>query len=134
MTKKNLYILSMVGCAIGYIWIAVNTLIATRSIWDGCLFKQCYGIPCPSCGSTRAVLRLLQGDVAGSLQLNPLGLILALLLVTLPLWMLIDLVGQSASCYTFYQRMCLWLRNKWIGSLIVILLTINWIWNITKAL
>jgi hypothetical protein len=37
-----------------------------------CAFKGLTGIPCPTCGSTRAVLHLSHGDILASLVFNPL--------------------------------------------------------------
>ena len=37
-----------------------------------CFFHQITGLPCPTCGGTRAVLALLSGDVPGALHANPL--------------------------------------------------------------
>lgn len=37
-----------------------------------CLFRRLTGWPCLTCGSTRAVLGLLRGDVVGALAANPL--------------------------------------------------------------
>ena len=42
-----------------------------------CMFERVTGRPCPGCGMTRAMLRLSQGDVAGSLRMHPLGVVLA---------------------------------------------------------
>jgi uncharacterized protein DUF2752 len=42
-----------------------------------CLFQNLTGRPCPGCGMTRAILRLSQGDVLGSLRMHPLGIVLA---------------------------------------------------------
>ena len=46
-----------------------------------CPFHELTGLLCPLCGGTRAALRLLDGDLAGSLGLNvlllPLGLVVA---------------------------------------------------------
>ena len=39
-----------------------------------CLVKIATGLPCPACGMTRASLRLLRGDLAGSLAMHPLAL------------------------------------------------------------
>jgi hypothetical protein len=39
-----------------------------------CLVKLALGVPCPGCGMTRATLRLLHGDVHGSVQFHPLAL------------------------------------------------------------
>jgi hypothetical protein len=56
----------------------------------GCPLHAWTGLPCPGCGSTRAVLALLRGDVLGAVAWNPLaGLGLALLGVACalaPVW------------------------------------------------
>jgi Protein of unknown function (DUF2752) len=46
-----------------------------------CTFARVTHIPCPGCGSTRAVYALLRGDLHGVLRMNPLGPLLALLIV-----------------------------------------------------
>jgi hypothetical protein len=45
-----------------------------------CVFAHVLHVPCPACGSTRAVLALLSGDLHGVLHYNPLGPVAALLL------------------------------------------------------
>jgi hypothetical protein len=45
-----------------------------------CPLANLTGWPCPSCGLTRAVLALVQGDVAGALALHPLALPVLMLL------------------------------------------------------
>ncbi|MGH7455443.1 MAG: DUF2752 domain-containing protein, partial [bacterium] len=37
-----------------------------------CTFRQVTGVPCPSCGATRAGLALAQGDLMVALSYNPL--------------------------------------------------------------
>jgi hypothetical protein len=45
-----------------------------------CVFARVCHLPCPSCGSTRAVFALLHADWHGVLRHNPLGPVVALLL------------------------------------------------------
>ena len=42
-----------------------------------CLFKTATGIPCPSCGMTRATLALVHGDWSTALALHPLSVVFA---------------------------------------------------------
>ena len=53
-----------------------------------CTFRAVTGIPCLTCGATRAAARLAFGDVAGALAMNPLATIGALGLVP---WGIADL-------------------------------------------
>lgn len=51
---------------------AASAAVALAASDGLCLFRACTGLACPGCGMTRAVGRLLSGDVAGSLALHPL--------------------------------------------------------------
>jgi hypothetical protein len=52
-----------------------------------CVFKLATGLPCPTCGSTRALGRLAHLDLAGAVAMNPLAAAFSLVLV---LWGLGD--------------------------------------------
>ena len=57
--------------------IALLSLAAARflpvlNFAPTCVFKGLTGVPCPTCGSTRAIVRFTHGDLAGSLLMNPL--------------------------------------------------------------
>jgi hypothetical protein len=54
-----------------------------------CVFKAITGLPCPTCGSTRALGRLAAFDLAGALTMNPLATLAAALVAA---WALVDLV------------------------------------------
>ncbi len=45
-----------------------------------CAFARATHLPCPGCGSTRAVHALLHGDLAGVMRFNPLGPVMAVVL------------------------------------------------------
>jgi hypothetical protein len=47
-----------------------------------CLVKKYFGIECPGCGIQRSFLKLIQGDILGSIQQYP-GLIPLLFLIIL---------------------------------------------------
>lgn len=134
MSKRKLYIFLAFACLAGYIWIAISLLFPENQIWSGCLFRQLLHIPCPACGSTRSVMALLNGDWQAALYLNPNGILLALLLVVIPLWLALDLLRRKFSLYHFYNRMEKTLKQKSIFFIFLGLVLINWFWNILKEL
>jgi len=54
-----------------------------------CVFKGTSGLPCPTCGSTRAVARLFDMDLAGAIAMNPFTTLVA---VVVAAWAISDLV------------------------------------------
>jgi Protein of unknown function (DUF2752) len=46
--------------------------------WPKCWLRHLFGVPCPTCGSTRCALALLQGHLAQAFLLNPLSFVLYL--------------------------------------------------------
>ena len=51
-----------------------------------CVFKALTGLPCPTCGLTRALCHALRGDWAQSLAYHPAGLLLAAALTGWAAW------------------------------------------------
>jgi len=60
--------------------LSVGAALALRPFWTAvagllpaCLWHRWSGLPCPGCGTTRALVRVLHGDVTAGLSLNPLA-------------------------------------------------------------
>ena len=131
MTKKRFYFFVSIVCVAGYIWIFLNYV--EHSIrWAGCLFHKITHIPCPSCGSTRSVMALLQGNLYEALYFNPLGIVVFLIAIILPVWILIDMLTRKESLFAFYNRINKGFSFNAVTILIILLLLCNWIWNIYK--
>ena len=137
MKKKNLYILLASLSFAGYGWLGWNFFggYEAASMPSLCLFKEITGLPCPSCGTTRSVLLIVNGRFWEAVQLNPLGIILGLALVIIPFWIAFDLFKGGDSFFRKYKWMeHLFAQEKWVSVSAVILLVVNWIWNISKGL
>ncbi len=137
MVKKKLYILLACLSLSGYVWLGWNFIegpahTAAPSI---CLFKEVTGLPCPSCGTTRSLLLLVQGDFRGSLMMNPFGVLLAVALIVVPLWITADTLTSSESFYRRYVFLeQIFMNNKLLAVCAAVIVALNWAWNITKGL
>ena len=88
-----------------------------------CAIKSMSGIPCATCGSTRAFARLFDLDLAGALAMNPFTTIVALLIAV---WALADLVllpRRKALRVGFSPPVGRWVRILAFGAFIA-----NWIY------
>ncbi len=133
MTKKKLYFFVFTACLAGYIWVVLN-LIYHSSISLGCLFHKITHIPCPSCGSTRSILSLLDGNISDALYLNPIGILLFFGMTITPLWIIFDVVTGKDYFFHSYIKFESLLRKNYIAIPSIFLLLVNWIWNLFKYL
>jgi hypothetical protein len=93
-----------------------------------CLFKGLTGLPCPTCGSTRTLGRLVALDFAGALAMNPLATAGAAVVAA---WALADLAllpGGRALGVEVAPRLARALR--W-GALVLFLA--NWAYLLTSG-
>lgn len=95
-----------------------------------CLFKSLTGVPCPACGSIRSTVQLLQGNILYSVQINPFGILTNTLIFTSIFWMIRDILTNKETFILFLRKD--WSNNSKIFLLLILL--INWIWNIEKGL
>lgn len=135
--SRNLYIFFAVACLTGYVWLyfaaTAEKSTRTSSPVEMCLIKHVTGIPCPSCGSTRSVVSLINGDIAGSIHNNPIGIFIAIVLVIFPPWILFDVTAKKQTLYAVYGRMEVFLRKRMVAIPLIILVLVNWVWNIAKG-
>ncbi len=74
--------------------IALLALFASRflpvfSIAPACAFKALFGLPCPTCGSTRSLVYLSRTDFSSAFLMNPL---IALCAAGAVLWLLYSVI------------------------------------------
>ena len=90
---------------------------------ETCGMQILFGRPCPGCGLTRSFIHLAHGDWRSSLAIHRIGWLVALLVV----------------CQIPYRLLALWkpeltVGPLWgwaIGAIVVIALSVNWIYNMT---
>ncbi len=133
MNRNRLYAVLGLACiaAYGLIFYSAN-LPATD--FTTCFFKNVTGVACPSCGTTRALRLIGEGELWRSVLINPIGILAAVLLLVIPLWIIFDVITKSSSLYAFYKKSEETIRIKYVAALLIILVVANWIWNIQKNL
>jgi hypothetical protein len=137
MSRKRIYRLLGLFSLAGYAWLAWNGagLVSGKLVPGVCMFKSIMHIPCPSCGATRAILLFLHGNIVESLLLNPLGALLFIALIVVPIWLLADVLLKRESLFRFYNGMENTLRKHvWISVPLIAIVLVNWFWNIAKGL
>ncbi len=136
LERNKLYSKVFIACLAGYIWLYFSnskSLTENKSV-EVCLIKHTTNIPCPSCGSTRAIISLTKGDFFEALSINPMGLIVAIIMLFGPLWIIKDITNKSKSLFVFYQRTEAYLKKPKYAIPLILLIIVNWIWNIKKGL
>lgn len=136
INRNKLYTLLFISCLAGYIYLYISltsNFIEHKSV-EVCPIKFTTNMPCPSCGSTRSVISIVNGKFRDALSINPLGYIIAIVMVLIPLWLLIDVLIKKKSLFKFYIKMETYLKKPQLAIPLIVLVLINWIWNITKGL
>ena len=134
--RTKLYLFLFIACLAGYVWIyfgAIASLSEMKSV-EVCLIKHTTNIPCPSCGSSRAVLALIHGNFTEAFYLNPLGYLVAGMMIIIPLWIGLDVCARWNSLLNFYHYMERTLKKSQYAIPLIALVIMNWIWNISKGL
>src|SRR5688572_12654305 len=97
MLRTRLYSIVGIACLAGYMWLAFlginpGNQAQTETV---CLIKNITGVPCPSCGASRSVISILEGNFIEAARSNPIGYILIAILLVSPFWILGDLVTHK---------------------------------------
>lgn len=134
MTRNKLYSLLLIACLAGLIYLFYHIKTVEADTFRACIIKSVTGYSCPSCGTTRAVNLLLQGRFIESVVLNPFGIVVAIIMIIFPIWILIDIILKKETFYFWYKKAEGAIRKPWLASILIVLVLLNWIWNIYKHL
>lgn len=133
-SRSRLYTIVLTACLAGYIWLFYSLNFHQHFNGGICLIKRVTSIPCPSCGTTRSIILLCQGKIIASILINPFGFLVALAMMFLPVWIIFDLFTKKQTFLSFYRNTEDFLKNPKIAIPVILLVLLNWIWNITKGL
>ncbi|WP_196890928.1 DUF2752 domain-containing protein [Aureivirga marina] len=133
--RFRFYLITIVVILIGYFYLIYSYRSNNSSTMAFCFYKNILSFPCPTCGTTRSVLASFKADFYNAIfTFNPLGILYAFLLIVIPVFVCIDLIFKKSFVYQSYHSILEQLKNKKISIPLILLLILNWIWNIYKEL
>lgn len=135
MTVNNKKIYTVLGLSfvMGLSWLCLAQWHQMPSV-AFCWFKKITHLPCPSCGTTRSVTALLGGDVAASFLLNPLGIAAFIIMACIPIFLIYDVLMKSNKTIRTYHSIEKILQKRLVAVPLIVLVILNWVWNIAKEL
>lgn len=124
----------LIACLVGMGYLFYQIHSVQKELLHVCLIKNVTGFPCPSCGTTRAVVLLLEGKIVDSTRANPFGILVAIIMTVVPFWILIDIVLKKETFYFYYKKTEVTIRKPWLAIFLISFVLLLWIWNIYKHL
>ncbi|MBP8789912.1 MAG: DUF2752 domain-containing protein [Breznakibacter sp.] len=131
MTRNRLYSIILAACMAGLIWVVWNhSNLRSDAIQPFCIFHKVTGLPCPACGTTRATVMLIHGQIWEAISTNPLSLATTAIMLLAPLWIALDLVTRKSSLLVAYRWMEQKLKQKRVAIPLILMVVAIWIRNI----
>lgn len=91
---------------------AVHVYFRNRPIPAACAFHRSTGLPCPTCGLTRAIVLALHGDMRGAWSMAPVGPVLVIGLLALAGVLLVTAGKGRGNRWLAATRTQSWLRRS----------------------
>lgn len=99
-----------------------------------CLIKTLTGYPCPACGTRRAVVCALKGHFGESLQINPYGILFLLIGLYILIAYLYSRITHTDFLHQFNSKAEKLVSKKYMIIIFILLMLLNWSWNIHKGI
>jgi hypothetical protein len=118
------------------IWLLVSVATAVLGTawlrfglpWPRCTFLAVTGLPCVTCGATRAAVAFLAGDTIGAWLMNPLVAVLLCVLVLFDLYAAAVLIARAPRLRISLTHPSAW---RGIAAAAVLVGLLNWTYLLT---
>jgi len=109
------------------IGVLVFLLIAHTPFYLPCMFKSITGIPCPTCGLTRAFLYIYQLNIISAVKMNILA---APLIIAMLVHLSFAFIGLVKGSNIMLDRFHSFIAKSWVIVTMIVLLVISGVYNI----
>ena len=93
-----------------------------------CPLKRLLGVPCPTCGATRAVVLLLRGDICGAFAMQPLVMVVLVLLAPA-----LAVAGVAVGGFRLKRLLAAWTRRPLFWWVIAVAVLANWCYVVARG-
>ena len=97
-----------------------------------CGFKQRYGLPCPTCGMTTAVLAFAQGKIFEAFYIQPACALLCCVLVVIAF--LAFVIAIFGVYFRFLERFFAEVKVRYIILALIVIIAAGWAVTLARAL
>lgn len=114
LSIKRFYIYLVACLIITWFWIVFQLNYQGDAQIVVCPSRLIFHISCPGCGITRAVVKMLRGDVVGALMMNPNVILAISFMMLTPFCLLWDAIMNKRwayKCWLFYEKA---FQNKFV--------------------
>ena len=112
-------------------WAAANDKIDTYGFIPACGFKERYGLPCPTCGVTTAVLAFAKGQVFEAFYIQPAAAFFCWIILCLPILFFLSAVLGTDFGLTDYFARC---RIRYVIVVLIVVVLAGWSVTMARAL
>ena len=122
----------VVAASFGLAWLAATGRFDIEWWLGPCGLKQKYGLPCPTCGMTTAVLAFSQGNIFESFYIQPAAALLCCGLAFVAFLALF--IAVSGVYFSFVRRLFAEVKTRHIILVLIVIIAAGWAVTLARAL
>jgi hypothetical protein len=124
--------LAGIGSAGALHWAAINDKIDPTRWFSPCGFKQRYGLPCPSCGMTTAIIAFAKGKVLSAFYIQPAAAVVCSVVILALMFALV--MAVSGTDFGLISYLGEHLKAKHVILALIVIVCGAWAVTLARAL
>ncbi len=113
-------------------WAAINDKINMDHLIGPCGFKQKYGLPCPGCGMTTALIAFARGDILGAFYIQPAAAVVYSVAVAAVMFAFV--IAVLGTDFGLINGLCRQLKVGYIIFAAIVIVFGGWLVTLAHAL
>lgn len=134
--QKHLYNLLWLLCLLGAVWLyyVANQASHLNTSFTPCIIKNITSLPCPSCGVSRAIVLVFEGNIMAAIKTNPLVIVVVPLIICMPVLLLFDAFTGKKILLNLYNKTAFLSTKPSFSILFGLIIGAVWFYNIYNVI